>query len=125
MSDANKFHAELTELNRRKEQRQRDTEADSKTREAIKVEIYKVALKTAVGVPGAVAVRDSFFRPCHPAVRGKYGTLEKVNRTRCTIDIDGEKWDIPVKDIVFKDDSLFSIACKAAGLNPDGGIPDA
>ena len=125
MSDANKFHAELTELNRRKEQRQREAEADEKARQTLKVEIYKVALKTAVGVPGAVAVSDSFFRPCHPAVRGKYGTLEKVNRTRCTIDIDGEKWDIPVKDIVFKDDSHFSIACKAAGLNPDGGIPDA
>jgi hypothetical protein len=125
MSDINKLHAELTELNRRKEQRQRETEADEKARQGLKVEIYKVALRTALGIPGVVEIGDSIFRPCHPAVRGKRGTLVNVNRTRCTIEIDGQQWDVHVKDAHITGEPHFSIACKAAGLNPDGGIPDA
>ena len=125
MSNAHKLHAELNELNRRSEQRQKETEADKKAGEALKIEIYKVALRTALGVPGAVAFKDTLFRPCPSEVRGKNGTMDKVNRTRCTIDFDGVKWDVLVKDIIFNDPSLYSIACKAAGLNPDGGIPDA
>ena len=100
-------------------------EADDKAREALKIEIYKVALRTALGIPGAVAIGDSIFRPCHPAVRGKLGTLVSVNRTRCTIEIDGEQWAVQVKDAHITGEPFFSIACKAAGLNPDGGIPDA
>ena len=124
MSDINKLHADLKELNRRKEQRQREAEADDKARKVLKVELYKVALRTVLGIPGAVKVGDSIFRPCHPAVRGKYGTLVNVNRTRCTIEIDGQQWDVHVSDAVFSGEPFFSIACKAAGLNPDGGLPD-
>lgn len=125
MSDINKLHAELKKLEQRDKQRQQQAEADNKARQTLKLEIYKVALRTALGIPGVVEIGDSIFRPCHPAVRGKRGTLVNVNRTRCTIEIDGEQWDVHVKDAHITGEPHFSIACKAAGLTPDGKVPNA
>ncbi len=124
MSDIQKLHAEMKQLNRRKEQRQKQADDDDKRREAIKMEVAKTALRAVIGIPLIVKMRDSIFHGCHPAIRGKLGTLKKVNRTLCDLDFEGESWRCDIKHILIVDDEHYAIACKAAGLNPDGGYPN-
>ena len=124
MSDIQKLHAEMQQLNKRKEQRQKQADDDDIRRNAIKMEVAKAALRAVIGRPMAMKAQDSIFHGCHPAIRGKLGTLKKVNRTRCDIDFDGESWACEIKHVLIIGDEPYAIACKAAGLNPDGGYPN-
>ena len=99
--------AEITKIEKRRKARAEADEKDRKEltrlRDKLQGAESRAALRALIGVPGGVTLS---YR-CRAELRGETATIKEVRRTRASVDVAGEEWDIPFELLLVTETDRF------------------